>query len=87
MSYEVQAVPEEQEAEDVRPGGVRGLRGEPTSVRPEPLAASPGGAPVRRLPGQVGDVQRHHPLAVSHQVIAPFHSSPSLLLVASSSLG
>ncbi|GIY83377.1 hypothetical protein CEXT_179761 [Caerostris extrusa] len=29
----------------------------------EPLAAPPGGAPVRRLPGQVGDVQRHHPLA------------------------
>ncbi|GIX88273.1 hypothetical protein CEXT_750151 [Caerostris extrusa] len=65
--------------------------------RIEPLAAPPGGAPVRRLSGPVGDVHRHHPLTVSHQtfdqflfssyIIAPFHSSPSLLLVASSSLG
>ncbi|GIY78412.1 hypothetical protein CDAR_271941 [Caerostris darwini] len=42
----VQAVSEEEREEEsaVRPGGVRGVRGEPTPVRAEPLAAPPGGA-------------------------------------------
>ncbi|GIY06314.1 hypothetical protein CDAR_569031 [Caerostris darwini] len=47
--------------------GAQIRRNSASSSSGEPLAASPRGAPVRRRSGQVGDVQRHHPLVVSDQ--------------------